>query len=402
MKTAEQISSEITASIIADPDTEVTFTGIKGALRGYIDAVSLKIRDIWFDITQAKRDSLIDTCEGLKLDSYISQRCDLVRESASKAGVLLVLSGSTGTNVPIGTIVTNPTTKIQYETIQDVTIGDKNPAFSFGGVLNVKNISIGDIVWARCLTAGVIGRSPGNSVTFIGITGVTIKNPAPAQGGSDIETDEAFRQRYKSYVKTLNKNTESFYESLTRFLNPDVLRTKVEKDYSHPDAVKLTVVAKDGLPFVDADLDTIKNSVQQKNRAFEIVTCYNIAFTYVSVEFQVSLVGVNNKPADGEKHFIETADAIAKYLDWQSWEWGKPISTDNLFTICDQVAQVQDIPLASFKINGVNSTSIPVNTLPYFLSLKIVNVTNLNSITARENSTIVQNYSNLQLATETI
>lgn len=402
MKTAEQISSEIAATIIADPDTAVTFTGIKGALRGYIDAVSLKIRDIWYDITQAKRDSLIDTCEGVKLDNYISQRSELVRAPASNAGVLLLLSGAVGTVIPAGTIVTNPTTKLQYQTQQSVTIGDKNPYFSFGGYINIKNVSIGDIVWAKCVVAGIVGRAPANSITSIGITGVSISNPAPAQGGSDIETDEAFRERFKSYIKVLNKNTEVFYESITRYLDNNILRTHVEKDYSHPDSVKLTVVAKDGIPLPNADLMAIKTQVESKNRSFEIINCYNVAFTYISVEFQVSLIGTNNRAVDGERHYRETADAIAKYLNWQTWEWGKEVSTDNLFTICDTVDQVQDIPLANFKINGSSNTSIPVSTLPYFLSLKIIDVTSIGGIVVRENTNIVQNYKNLELAKEVI
>lgn len=402
MKTAEQISSEITASIIADPDTEVTFTGIKGALRGYIDAVALKIRDIWYDITQAKRDSLIDTCEGIKLDNYISQRSELVRAPASNAGVLLVLSGAVGTVVPAGTLITNPTTKMRYQTQQAVTIGSKNPYFSFGGSINIKSISLGDIVWAKCTTAGIIGRAPANTITFIGITGVSVVNPAPAQGGSDIETDEAFRERFKSYIKVLNKNTEVFYESITRYMDTNILRTHVEKDYSHPDSVKLTVVAKDGIPLTSANLMSIESQVESKNRSFEIVNCYNVGFTYISVEFQVSLIGVDNRPVDGEKHYRETADAIAKYLDWQTWEWGKAVSTDNLFTICDSVSQVQDIPLANFKINGSSETSIPVSMLPYFLSLKIIDVTSLSAIVVRENLNVVQNYKNLELTAEVI
>ena len=400
MKSAEEISSEIAKTITADPDSGVTFTGIKGSLRGYIDAVALKIRDLWYDVTQAKRDSMIDTCSGTALDNYISQRSELVRLPASKAGVLLILSGTVGTAIPAGTLITNPTTKIQYITLQDITIGDKgNTALAVSGVLGVKTISIADIVWAECMITGIVGRAPANSITSIGVTGVTVNNPAPAQGGSDAEDDNTFRQRYKDYIKVLNKGTKPFYQELVRYFNSSILRTNVEKDYSHPDKIKLTVVTKSANPMTSAELTTLNTQIQGKNRAGEIINSVNAAFTYITVQFQVILIGINGLPVDRDKHFADTADAIAKYIDWSNWEWGKAVSADNLFTVCDRVPQVMDIPLGSFQINGVNNVSVLVTQLPYFIGLTIIDITNPSSAVVKSSLAIVQNYNNIQLPT---
>lgn len=400
MKTAEEISSEIARTVIADPDSGVTFTGIKGSLRGYIDAVSLKIRDMWYDITQAKRDSLIDTCSGIKLDQYIAQRSDLTRLPASNAGVLILISGAEGTVVPVGTILTNPTTKVSYTTQQTVTVGSKNHQFVFNGNINIKTSSIGDVTWAICNVPGIIGRSSANSITSTSINGISVINPSPAQGGSDLEDDEQFRQRFKDYIKVLNKGTKAYYQAAARAANSLILRTNVEKDYSYPDSVKLTIVTKSGIPLPDLDLQVVSSQIQEVNRSYETVSSLNIAFVYLFVQFQVSLVNFNGDTIDGDQHFISTADALAKYLNWQSWEWGAPVSTDDLFVVCQGVAQTAEIPLGSFKINGSNNVNIPIISLPYFMGLRIIDITNPNAVIVRENTNIVQNFTNVTLESE--
>jgi len=407
MKSSEEISSEIARAIIADPDTNVTFVGIKGSLRGYIDAVALKIRDLWYDITQAKRDSIIDTCTGAALDQYIGQRSGLTRMPASKSGVLLILSHSptvAAKNIPIpaGTIVTNPTTKIQYITQETITVAAKNPDLRVNNKMNLKTISIADIVWAECSIEGVVGRAPANSITQIGVTGITVNNPAPAQGGSDAEDDDSFRQRYKDYIKVLNKNTKAYYQAVVRYYNSEILRSFIEKDYTHPDTMKLTVVKKSGNPFTSGYLTELKNIIQENNRCGEIVNCVNIDFTYITVELHVSLIGENGALADRNQYFADTADAIAKHLDWSKWTWGKAVSVDNLFTVCQQVRQVADIELSTFKVNGKNTTSVPVATLPYFFALKIVDISNPSGAVVRETAEIFQSFENVVLEPEVI
>lgn len=406
MKTAEEISSEIARTITSDPDSGVTFTGIKGSLRGYIDAVSFKIRDLWYDITQAKRDSMIDTCSGNALDRYISQRSELVRAGASKAGILLVLTGEVGIVIPTGTIVTNPTTKLRYVTMQDITIGDKgNSEFHFSyetynrdyEETGLTTISLADIVWAECLVPGVIGRAPANSVTEIAVEGVTVSNPTPAQGGSDTEDDNTFRERYKNYIKVLNKGTDPFYQETVKYLNSDILRSSVKKDYTHPDQIKLTVVAKSGVPIPDVSLAHLGRQIQERNRSGEIAKCMNVNFTGIFIEYHVSLIGVNGQPTNLDRYFVDVADALAKYIDWSTWEWGKAVSLDNLFTICDQVPQTSDIPLETFKVNGHRGVSIPVSELPYFAGLTIINITNPSNVVVKSSTDIVQNFINLQL-----
>ena len=403
MKTADQISSDISLRVQADESNEVTYVGVKGSFRGYVDAVALAIRDLYHDLTQTKRRILIDTASGEDLDNYVSQR-GVTRQGASKAGVLLLFSGTSGTVIPAGTVVSNPTTNIGYVTQEAITLGSKNPSFVVGGEINITTPSIGDVVWAECSVAGVIGRTPANTITQVPISGVTVTNPAPAQGGTDVESDQELRHRYKNYVKLLNKGTKGFYEALVRNLDERVLRVLPEKNYTHPDSVYLNIVPKSGASYTGSKLSILESQVEEFNRAFEDVVVRNVNFTFVSVSFNAILESVNGNPIDADQHFIDTADALASHFNWFTWEWGKAISVDDVFVLCQEVSQVRDIQLTSFKINGSNATSIliPRNSLPYLQSVQITDITNRTSPVTRENTSIVQNYNQLQLEEELV
>ena len=403
MKSFEEISTDIATRVEADDTNEVTFAGVKGSLRGYIDGVALAIRDLWYDLTQSFRKLYIDTANGEDLDTYVSQR-GITREGASNAGVLLAFNGTSGTVVPAGTVVTNPVTNITYTTQSSITLGAKNPDFVVSGEININTTNIGDVVWAICDVPGKIGRSPANSITSVNIAGITVTNPAPAQGGTDVETDQELRNRYKNYIKLLNRGTRGFYEALSRNLNSNILRVLAEKNSSLPDAIYLNVVPKSGIAYTKASLEIIKEGVEAYNRAFESVTVRNVGFTFISVAFNVILEEVDGNPVNADKHFTDTADAIAAYLDWFTWEWGKPVSVDDLFVICQQIPQVRDIQLTSFKVNGSNETSIliPANSLPYFQSLSVTDISDVSSPVTRENTSIVQNYNQLQLEEELV
>lgn len=393
MKSYQDIEKEIIETIVSKNEL-VTFLGITGSLRGFVTAVSLKMRDLWYELTKTLRKLFYDTSSGEDLDRLVNQM-GITRAGASKAGALLLFSGTEGTVIPVGTIIYNPTTNIGYETKQEVVVGAKNPGFVFDGEINVQESIIGDIAWAECLVTGVVGRTSANSITKTSISGITVTNPAPAQGGNDVENDDQLRYRAKNYVKILSKNTQKFYEALCVDVDERILRTKVYKDYTHPDSISIIVITKSGAALSAAELISLANGIKDRQKTFSNITCYNIAWTYISVSERVKLKGINNNPVDFNLFFTNTSDALAKYFDWTVWEFGQKISTDDVFLVCESIDQVDDISLPTFKINGSNATSIliPANSLPYFQSLEITNITHTPVVIL--NTDITQSYLNL-------
>lgn len=395
MRTIAEISSDLIKNFIANSEGNVSYVGEKGSARGYIDATAMEINELETELTQAQRDLFVDTCSRTKLETYVSQRgLTPTRLPASNAGVLLLFSGTVGTTITAGTAIKNKLNGLNYILQQDVTLGAKNSNLAISGEINLKSAILGDIGWGVCATAGISGRCPANTCTVIAVSGVTVTNPSPGQGGSDIETDEELRYRYKNENKKANVSTRTFYENIAIAQSNKVLRAIAKKDYSQPDTVRLTVATKSGSPLAQDELDILSALIQENNRAFETVVCENVNFTYISVAFSVVLSG---SPVDFDKYKNDTIEALSQYLQWRNWEWGKSVSLDDLFVICQKTPQTRDIPLNSFKINGVGTTEIliPNNSLPYLVDVTITNITNLASAVKSSSSGIVQNYTNI-------
>jgi uncharacterized phage protein gp47/JayE len=392
MRTLQEIASNLIKNFIGYSEGEVTYVGDKGSAAGYLGAVALEVSELESNLVQAQRDLFVDTCTGAKLVRYVTQRgLQNVPLPASNAGVLLIFSGPINTLIPSGTVIKNKLNGLNYVLQQDVTIGSKNSNLAIDGIVNIKSEVLADTGWAVCAVPGVVGRCPSNTCTVINISGVSVTNPSPAQGGSDLETDEEIIYRYKNENKKANHNTRKFYENLVLEKSDKVLKAIAKKDFTQPDTVKITVATKSGAPLTQGELDILSAQIQENNRAYENVTCTNVNFTYISVTFNVIMNGT-----DFQRYYNDTMQALSNYLQWRNWDWGQSVSIDDLFVICQKVPQVRDIPLESFKVNGSNSTNIliPNTSLPYMVGLTITNITNLAGAYTKSNSDIVQNYKN--------
>lgn len=387
----------MTQTIVARNAT-VSLFGITGSLRGYITAVALKIRDLYRELTIVRRKLFLNTCSGTDLDTYAEQiGVDPLRRGSSKAGVLLLFTGTSGTVIPLGTRVVCDLTNIGYVTKSQITLGSANPSFITSGAINVATANVGDVVWAECEVGGEIGNVPAHSISVITVANVKVTNPSPAQGGRDLESDQQFRYRIKNYVKLLNKNTQKYYEALCMKYNANVLRVLVEPNPATIDGIIINVLTKSGAPLTASELQQLSAQIYAEQKAFTEVTCINVAFTLITVDERATLKSENGVAVNPEKHYADTAGALAAYFDWSKWEWGGKVSRDNVFVICDTVPQTDDIELESFKINGstVSSILIPYNSLPYFQALSLTDKSGSTPV-LRQNLNITQNYSQQQ------
>ena len=131
------------------------------------------------DISLAETHLDIYNLSGGDLDKYIYQHRGLTRKSGGKAtAVLEILSGS-------GTIAEG-----------DLFTTESNIVFSS---LETKAVSDGDTVLVEAVESGTNGNVAANTIvqmptTIVGISSFT--NPDPATGGTDDETDDAYRERY--------------------------------------------------------------------------------------------------------------------------------------------------------------------------------------------------------------
>lgn len=390
MKTQQDIERELIENFVSI-NNNITFFGIGGVLRGIFTSVSMKMRELWYDLTSLKRKLFINTCFNTDLDDYGAER-NIARLSGRKAGTMITFTGAKDTLVPKGSIITNPTTNIQYTTMQDLTIGTKNPNLQIPNNYALSNIMIGDSCWAECITEGIVGNSAPNTITKCNITGIdNATNSIPAQGGLDTEDDDSYRYRIKNYTKLLNNDTSSFYETLTLNVDDRIMRAFAYKDYSKPDAIIILVVPKSGVGLDATTLNSIAQNIQNNQRSFTNITCKNIEFTAIYVDMKVKL----NSGITLENYFINVVDVLSKYFDWSKWEWGQAIQRDNVAKQVLNIASTKELDLVTFKINNLISSNIPLLSklsLPYFSGLKITDLE--NPATPISNYSIVESYEN--------
>lgn len=110
--------------------------------------------------------------------------------------------GQPDNSIPAGTVVkipaNNQNPEIDYVTLRDAVLPS--------GETEVDNIQ------CLALIAGSIGNAPVKSISqfnAIPFTGATISNPSAFTGGTDVETDQALRNRIIDYPNTLARGTEA-------------------------------------------------------------------------------------------------------------------------------------------------------------------------------------------------
>ena len=365
IKTREELEARIVAEMVAEQD-EVTVFEPKTAIRGFITAVAGTVRELWNDLYRMQRKLFLNTASGTDLDELGAER-GITRRGATSAGVLLTFTGKAGASVAEETSVINPSTGLEYLTQDTLVLGSKNPDLAVeidDGTGDKYSLftspGLADTVWAVCKSPGTMGNTQVNTITKLknSITAVTsVNNLTPARGGSDAESDSLFRERIRNQISLLNFGTEAFYETLCKSINSRVLRVRAKKDQSRYDSIKLIIVTADGVPLTLDEKITLSGEIKKKQRAFTNVILEDLRYTFVTVKERVRL-----KPGYTMKDIIvRTADALAGYFDFRTWEFGKSISLDNVFNVCYNVEGIEDIDLGTFGVNSGSLNSASAN-----------------------------------------
>ena len=147
----------------------------------FVQLMADQKREDWDNLEDLYYGIYIDDAEGSTLDR-VAALGGLSRRPATRSVVTLTISGTNGTNVPVGFTAQTPQ-GIEFITTESGTIS--------GGSVDLES---------RAIEAGTAGNVSAGTITEItspqsGVDSVT--NAAGAVGGADIETDPELRQRYK-------------------------------------------------------------------------------------------------------------------------------------------------------------------------------------------------------------
>lgn len=183
--------------------SELTGVEAGGQLHTILSGVAHELDGLNFNMTSLQDIWSIDTATGRDLDERAldyptDSASTLLRLEATQAAgnVVFSRSGTSGlVSIPVSTVVRVPDGGPAYTTTAAGSIPDASS--SSGSIAIIAN------------DAGTQGNADAGTVTqFQAIAGVeTVTNPAAITGGQDEETDERFRDRLKTYIRSLARST---------------------------------------------------------------------------------------------------------------------------------------------------------------------------------------------------
>lgn len=233
LKRQEQIQERIANSLVAR--TELSDLADSSTMKHMVVATAREIDDLYFQLFNLTLLFSIDQASGEDLDERARdiQPGTISRISAQRAVGNIVFSRLTNTGqtvtIPAGTIVKTPDGKQFQTTIQTQITPTNAEQISGHGVGRDSPLTS-----AIALEPGSAGNVPPNTVTKFGQkpTGVDqVTNTTSFTQGRDQESDSAFRQRIKQFVKSLARSTVDALE----FVALGVTETATNKEvlFSH-------------------------------------------------------------------------------------------------------------------------------------------------------------------------
>jgi len=208
---------------------------VGSVLRAVFEASAATVLWLQSLILQLLSTTRASTSSGTDLDSWMLD-FSLTRLAAIQATGQVSFSRYTATAeavVPVGTLIQTADGTQRYAVVADTALSHYVPARN-AYVLPVGLTSA--VVAIQASTAGSLGNAIAGAISVIGqsLPGIdTVTNPMGLTNGSDAESDEAFRARFKDYLQSLSKATKgaigyaisSYREGLTYTLtenqNPD-------------------------------------------------------------------------------------------------------------------------------------------------------------------------------------
>lgn len=203
MATASDIASQIRAALLAtDPELD---TSVGTTTRKIIDAVSEQIAEAYIDNHLLAYQYDVNSKSGADLDAFVAL-FGMTRYAAKRATGTVVFSRTTGSaareevSIPVNTMVGNPAalnTEAQTVSPAHMVIGQTSVTVPVVAVQGGPTGNIG---------AGLLTQVLTPTTTLLSVT-----NIEPLSGGTDEETDDDLRLRWKKTVFRSLAGTEQMF-----------------------------------------------------------------------------------------------------------------------------------------------------------------------------------------------
>lgn len=209
--TADQFSQQMVAQLrILDPSISAE---VGTPERKIIDTVAQSLADNQVDLTGLAGATDIDSKYGSNLDQFTSL-FGFARQGATYATGYVTFERNSPApatiNIPQGATIQSNVSTSQGQYLQYAT--------TVGGSI-ITNATTSNAIPVQCTVSGSVGNAAAASLTNMvgvplvsGVTGVT--NVAPISGGTDVESDNVYKVRFKNTVFRNLAGTEDQYLAL--------------------------------------------------------------------------------------------------------------------------------------------------------------------------------------------
>ena len=279
-----------------------------------------------------------DTAYGEYLDNLAAIRGVSPRFQASGSTTYIRVTAYEGTSYIAGTHQFISTSGVVFNLDESVTVGVNGFAYA-----KVSSVQSGLFTNVDPLSI--------NKVTPIPTGHIVCTNEYAATGGMDLETDDLFRQRIKTSINELSRNTMSYLEQVFMKINPKVLR--LHKGGIDADGkLNLIVVSINGQDFTQDEFNELISKSSEYLSLNEILNetnestlkLNNVDWLTVDVEFRVDI----DPSYDQESVRKQIQLQMNKLFDYRYWKYGDKVEWENLLFAAKNVDGVRYVPDVHF------------------------------------------------------
>lgn len=299
-----------------------------------------------------------ETATGVYLDDSAKLFGSGERLSASKSSAFVKVYAEAGTQYLRGVHQFKSTTGIVFDIIESKIINENEY-----GYISLRSTVSGDSANVDANTITKVTPRPSGHISC--------SNEYMAIGGSDVETDQEFRNRIQSSYNVLSQNTIERLLSVLRLIYPDIIRVfslgydsgyyrfgVVSRSGSYLTQTELAELAEKSKDYLSqTDIGASGNFIGYK---FE-----NIPWFDVDIDFRCDIP--DSYDFDEVRRNIQIR--LTEYFDFGLWDFGDIISRSELIYIVSGVEGVNYIPNEHFNPQVDQYTQF--GTLPRITSFKM-------------------------------
>ena len=282
-------------------------------------------------------------------DEYLDKRVNefgIYRKLGEKASGAIKVTGSDGTFIGNSTIVTS--NGLEYIVLNDIVLPNE------------------DILYVEAMDIGYKYNLPAGSTFELAepIFGVeTLTNETAFENGSDIETDEELRERFK-YIIQNPRTSGNINDYKAWALECDgVGRVKVYPLWNGNGTVKIVIIGNDNMPCSDETIQNTYNHIEEKRPIGATVTVITPDLLELNFDIEIKLDSAYS--LDDAKEHIQ--NVLTEYIE--NLEEYEDIIYIKALSAVGDLDSINDI--TNFKINQETTNIDVMEKIPIISSINI-------------------------------